>query len=425
MGGAVMSHDLKQHLTLPEGSVGDAHDLSTNRALPVLSVLFLVASLSWQSATAETFNQASGAELNRICRQDFAFNSNDQLGVICGKLQAGGNTAASGIGSQSQPSAILISQQQIKDAETKRLKANRPPASADVIAAQWDKFSTFLTAGATTLRHYQNPFEDGYNATIPSVTLGGGYAITSALEAGLAFNYANSNASFNSGGGFDSNSYTPLLYFNYLPFENAFANLALSYTRRNQSIDRFAVAGTTGGGSTIGGITSGKQNANQYSLNFLSGYDFAIENVTVGPRVGVDVRQWEMNSYQETSGTGLELRYNDQHQTSLQTSLGIFASSAHSFSFGVIVPQINVSWIHEFANDARTINAHFIQATDSTTGPGFFFNTEHPARDWALIDIGASLLLQKGVQFFANFSTVQGNQNFESYGGNLGVRVGW
>jgi outer membrane autotransporter protein len=129
-----------------------------------------------------------------------------------------------------------------------------------------------------------------------------------------------------------------------------------------------------------------------------------------------------MDSYHENSKTGLELRYNSQHQTSIQTTLGLSASSAHSFTFGVLVPQVTASWVHEFDNDSRTIKSQFVQAP---TSAGFSFQTERPERDWAVIDVGVSLVMQNGIQAFANFSTVQGNQNFESYGGNMGIRVGW
>jgi hypothetical protein len=90
---------------------------------------------------------------------------------------------SSGVGTQSQPNSLLISQQQTKDAQTKKATEGRPFGSADAVAANWGRFSTFLTAGATALRHRNNEFEQGYNATIPSVTLGGGYQISNNLEA--------------------------------------------------------------------------------------------------------------------------------------------------------------------------------------------------------------------------------------------------
>lgn len=443
-----MSYNLKQKrikVEMNRSGLDLPRDLSLWSSAPYLRVplfaLGITAAMIWQPAGAQNFNDASSAALSRICNNGNSPTATGNLLSFCNGL-AGGAPAASGVGTQSQPNSLLISQQQLKDAQTrkerqyrsldadaqtKKERQDRPKnGSPDAIAASWgDKFSIFLTAGATTLRHRDNEFEQGYNSTIPSVTLGAGYSISNSLEAGLAFNYSNSNADFNTGGGFNIDSYTPLLYVNYLPFDNAFANLALGYTRQDQTNNRLAVAVTNGGDTTntSSGLTKGNFNANQYTLNFLSGYDYAIENVTIGPRVGVDARQWEMNGYQETTNTGLELSYNGQNQTSVQSSLGLFASSAHSFTFGVLVPQISASWVHEFENNSRTVSAQFVQ-TQPGTG-GFSFQTENPARNWAAIDLGVSLVMQKSMQVFANFSTVQGNRNFESYGGNIGLRVGW
>jgi outer membrane autotransporter protein len=388
--------------------------------------------LMWQPhlVNAQTFDQASNKELGSICGGFVSPGMGTELINICKRLVGGGadgglGNASSGVGTQSQPNAILISQQQLKDAQTKKEGKDMPQggSSGDSIIANWGKFSTFLTAGATALRHRQNDFEQGYTSTIPSVTLGGGYRIFHNLETGLAFNYSNSKADNNTGGGFNVDSYSPLLYINYLPFDHAFTSLVIGYTRQNQTNNRVAVAGKDPSSNLVSTNTKGNLNANQYSLNFLSGYDHPVENLTIGPRFGVDVRQWEMNGYQETTNTGLELRYNSQNQTSIQSTLGLAASFAHNTPYGVLVPQLSASWVHEYANNSRTINAHFVQAPGSTAG--FFFQTENPARNWAVINLSVSFLMQKGVQVFANLSTVQGNRNFESYGGNVGVRVGW
>lgn len=339
---------------------------SRKSGLPIAILAFLTGVMNWQPAEAQTFNAASSFELKDICNR--GTTDGPQLTDIClNRLErAGGTTAASGVGTQSQPNPILISQQQLKDQQTKKeIEEIHPSGSADALATRWgDKFSTFLTAGATVLHHRQNDFEQGYNATIPSVTLGGGYHISDALMTGLAFNYSNAKADNNTGGGFNTDSYSPLLFINYLPFDNAFTNLVLGYTRQNQTNNRLAIAGTDATGNTISGLTTGKLNANQYDLSFLSGYDHPIESLTIGPRLGVDVRQWEMNSYQESTNTGLELHYNNQYQTSIQSTLGLAASYAHSTAYGVFVPQLTASWVHEYSNNSRTINARFVQATD-------------------------------------------------------------
>ncbi len=381
-------------------------------------ISFIGASVSWQSASAQTFDSAITAELDRVCNLD-----RRTLSGVCTGL--GGNVTVTGVGSQSQPNSILISQQQLKDLQNNKEKESMVPGgSADVLSAQWgEHFSTFLTVGATTLRHRDNEFEQGYTATIPSVTLGGGYLLADNLEMGLAFNYSNSDADYHTGGGFEVDSYSPLFFINYLPFDNAFTNLVLSYTRQDQANDRIAVVNDPGGTEDpLRRATTADFNSNQYNLNFLSGYDFSVESFTIGPRVGVNFRHWEMNAYQESSNTGLELSYDRQRQTSIQTTLGLAASYAHSTSVGVVVPQISATWVHEFANDSRIINAQFVQTTIANN---VSFQTERPARDWAVIDLGVSLVIKNGIQAFVNFSTVQGNSNFESYGGNLGVRMSW
>ena len=145
--------------------------------------------------------------------------------------------------------SVLISQQQLKKVRTAEAhKEQKVGASPDVVSADMSGgFSTFVVAGGDTLRHHQNAFEDGYDSTIPSVTAGGDYRISDKLVAGLAFNYFNSNGNFDSvggfsAGGFNINSYGPLLYLNYLPFEGAFADVTLGYARQNNSRSRLARA---------------------------------------------------------------------------------------------------------------------------------------------------------------------------------------
>jgi uncharacterized protein YhjY with autotransporter beta-barrel domain len=83
----------------------------------------------------------------------------------------------------------------------------------------------------------------------------------------------------------------------------------------------------------------------------------------------VDVRQWEIDGYRETSQNGLELRYNRQHQRSIQISLGMAASFLHSFAYGDrifgLIPQLSASWVHEYANNSRLVSAQYVQAPDS------------------------------------------------------------
>jgi outer membrane lipase/esterase len=99
------------------------------------------------------------------------------------------------------------------------------------------------------------------------------------------------------------------------------------------------------------------------------------------------------------------LRYSGLDQTSVQ-SLGAAATVAIAIPNGVLLPQASVAWVHEYANDARNIDAKFVDAPGS---PQFTFQREKPARDWANIGLGVSASFVNGMQPFAQFVTVQGN----------------
>jgi outer membrane autotransporter protein len=109
------------------------------------------------------------------------------------------------------------------------------------------------------------------------------------------------------------------------------------------------------------------------------------------------------------------------NQTSVQSSLGVQASVGFETTYGIVVPQAAVAWVHEYANSDRNIDARLVEAP---AAPSFTFQREPPARDWASIGLGVSAVLLNGLQPFVQFATIQGNENFVSYGGMAGVRLG-
>jgi outer membrane autotransporter protein len=298
-----------------------------------------------------------------------------------------------------------------------------PPAggaSPNVAFGLGQGLSVFFSAGAYALHHYNNRFEDGYDAQLPTVTLGGDYRINEWMTAGLAVNYTNYDGTYDDGGGFDKHIFGPLLYASFLPFDGAFTNTVLGYARQENHNSRLATASNENTGEVVGGHTSADYGENQYTAGILAGYDHPFGNVVIGPRLGLAFSHESFENFREDGDTGLELRYRNLNQTSVQSSLGVQASIGIETSFGILVPQAAVAWVHEFLNDGRHINARLVEASPSA--PGFTFQREPPARDWANIGLGISALLPNGFQPFAQFTTIQGNENFVSYGGAAGLR---
>ena len=161
---------------------------------------------------------------------------------------------------------------------------------------------------------------------------------------------------------------------------------------------------------------------NQYTAGVLAGYDKPFGNAMIGLRLGLAFSHEDFESIKEDGDTGLELRYNNLNQTSVQSSLGVQASVSFETAYGIVVPQAAVAWVRRVRQQRPQHRCS--QLVEAPDAPSFTFQRERPARDWASIGLGVSALLPNGLQPFVQFATIQGNENFVSYGGTAGVRLG-
>ena len=215
---------------------------------------------------------------------------------------------------------------------------------------------------------------------------------------------------------FDKRIFGPLLYASFLPFEGAFTNVVLGYARQENRNNRLASASSTFG-ATVQSHTSADYSENQYTAGVLAGYDEPIGTILIGPRLGLAFSHEAFESFKEDGNTGLELQYHNLNQTSLQSSLGVQASVGLETAYGIVVPRSSPG-----SMSMPMTTATSTRGSSSSAGPSFTFQREPPARDWATIGLGVSAVLPNGLQPFAQFATMQGNENFVSYGGTVGLR---
>jgi outer membrane autotransporter protein len=253
------------------------------------------------------------------------------------------------------------------------------------------------------------------------------YRFSKKLVTGMAFSYSNSDGDFRSGGNFSTNSYGGLLFASYLPTQRTFVQVTGGYSRNKYLVSRSARASIIDPNNgairiNVNDLASSNSNGNVFSLGFLTGYDHSIARFTIGPRAGITYSNTRIGDYTETGGTGIELKYNDQWIHSLQSVLGIQASAAFSTSFGVLVPQFNADYIHEFANSQRLITVQF--AEDNRDNPTKFqFKNDVPVRNYANLGTGLVMVLPNGWQSFMHFRAMVGNEQFNNYAGTLGLRI--
>ena len=412
-------------LGLRRASSSSLMDTVSRKYLPS-AVLLLAISVGGTAESGQTFNEAVTNEIERFKTNclDLA-PEESSLYIRCtrfplgGSSSSGGSSGSSAVGVFAAPTAVI-------DRITKVRKGEKlSGGSTDTAVSLGNGFSVFASPGYERLNHSNNPYEDGYRSDIGRLTLGGDYQFTKTFFAGLAFDYTYQDGVYDDGRGFNTSSYSILLFGSILPVENVFIDLSAGYDWSRSNDNRAARLFNTNGSQAFpppgNGSVRSDYGANQITASVRAGYDYPIQNITVGPRAGFSVGHWTRESYHEDGVTGLELEYGTDSQTSLQSSLGAAASIAVSTSFGVLLPQIDGAWVHEYANDQRALKARFRQALPSVGN--FRYDSESPDRNFGVIGVGLTAVLPNGLQPFAAFRSIVGNDNYNSYAVSAGLRL--
>jgi outer membrane autotransporter protein len=405
---------------------------------------------------ADTFNEVVSAHLAGNCAlliQPDISNGDPEIlkigpnlagvcGFSCVSNGVGGISCVLGAGTDGSTGGSA-SQYSVDTSAIRRLQALRENdedsngQSGDIRSGEGDAnnvisitpdFNIFASIGYESREKELTAFEDGYDSDISRIMLGGDYRLDDKTVIGLAFNYSTVSGTFQDGGDFNTDTYEGILFGSLAPLENMYIEVALSYSdlkfdkTRQTSFSRTVGVGEGVPVLTFGGPVSADFSGSKTSLYAAFGYDYVIGKINIGPRAGINWVTVETNSYQETGGTGLELSVMEDTKESLQGTLGVQASQTVNTNFGVLVPQINLSWIHEFKDDQRDINARF--AEDGRISPVVFsYATEDSDKDYGEASVSLSAMLPNNVAAFTNIWTYFGHDQFDAYGVSTGFRV--
>lgn len=292
--------------------------------------------------------------------------------------------------------------------------------------SRWNGLGFFASGLVEAMNREVTTFQDGYKSMILGVTGGVDYRINRQTVVGLAANYSNTHGDFANGGDFNTNSIGGTLFGSYLPTDRTFIQMTGGYTHNNHLVGRITrgfVPGLFGGPDRLlGGLAGSSTNGDVFSASVLAGYDHPIGRLTIGPRIGFNYTNTHIHDYAETSGGGLGLKYEDQWINSIQSSVGVQAQIAFSTRFGVLVPQVNANYIHEFANAQRLIGVNFVEDLRATP-TRFVFQNDGPDRDYFNVGTGLIAVLPNGWQAFTNFRAMLGHSQYDNYAGTFGLRV--
>jgi uncharacterized protein YhjY with autotransporter beta-barrel domain len=297
-------------------------------------------------------------------------------------------------------------------------------AGNDTLGSAWSGFLNFSYGiGSRDQTERSNGFDyDSYN-----VTLGGDYRFGSNVVVGAALNYYRVDSAFDqeptvAGGDLDTDGWGGTAYATYYG-ERFYIDGLAGYAVSDYDIRRnIIIASNNPDIGSIAAEATGATNSADYAVSVGAGGYFGQGGFGWGPYGRLTFTRVDIDSYQEKGAehVGLNLDVEEQDWTSLISALGAQFSYTFSQSYGVIAPQLQLGWVHQFENDSQDIVATY------TADPRQFAlvaTTDDPDRDYAELGLAVTAVFQGGSQVFFSYDTLLGFELLTSHLFTVGGRL--
>jgi uncharacterized protein YhjY with autotransporter beta-barrel domain len=134
----------------------------------------------------------------------------------------------------------------------------------------------------------------------------------------------------------------------------------------------------------------------------------------------LDMARSRFDAYVERGAAGLELAIGKRNISSRLGRLAVRATRTTSTQAGVLQPYVGVEALHEFANDARTLQVAF--AGDPARTP-IRFGSAAPDRNWVEASVGVAATLVGGSSAFIEYRQRIGHAFLDERALSFGLRV--
>ena len=252
--------------------------------------------------------------------------------------------------------------------------------------------------------------DTGFDFYTAGMTAGVDYRLTNDLVLGAAFGYLRTKSNFDASAG-DSriNGYSVSAYGNYYLLEKLYLDGIATFGWNEYSNERNIANAFTANSTTDG---------TQVALSVSTGYEFNAGALTLGPTARVNYVRVHIDGYRETGADTFNLKIGGQTIESVTSALGGEVRYAVSTAWGVLTPQMNFEWEHEYKGDGRIVTASVL--ADPATAVAV--RTSSPDRDYVNLGAGVSATFSGGVAAFVHYQAVLGRTNFTNHAFNAGVR---
>jgi outer membrane autotransporter protein len=291
------------------------------------------------------------------------------------------------------------------------------------------KWGGFLNVNAGFGDRDDSDYEDAFEYDNWGITSGADYRLSDNFVIGALLSYQSIDSDFDvttavPGGGLDADSWGLGVYETYYT-GNFYIDGLVSYAHVDYDLNRRILlpTGTNPGSDpaveTTDRTANSDTDSNNWTLSIGGGLDLANGSLTYGPYTQLTYQLNEVDGYAESGASGLNLTVDGQDWESLTSVIGGRIGYTTSQSWGVLMPQANFGWVHEFMNDSEEITAFY--SHDPRRNP-LVALTDDPDRNYFELGAGVSAVMRGGLQAFFNYQTLLGHQYITDHSFTVGVR---
>lgn len=268
------------------------------------------------------------------------------------------------------------------------------------------RWGLYLNGGYSDGRRDPTSHEDALKFATTGFTLGSDYRLDNRWVVGAALGYSESKANFNASlstvdGDIQAKGWTGTLYSsaNWANrFLDAFATFNHSYY---DTVRRITYPSNNPLEAGINETALSNTSSTQFGLTVRGGYSRSIRALTLGLDGDLSYSRLLIDGYSESNAKQFDLSVGEQGIGSLTSSLGPKVNYAISERFGVVIPQLGMKWVHEFASGEHLVSTHFVS---DTTGATLVVTGDHPDTNYFLFNMDVSAVFTHGLQAFLSYA---------------------
>ncbi|MDR1497960.1 MAG: autotransporter domain-containing protein [Puniceicoccales bacterium] len=264
----------------------------------------------------------------------------------------------------------------------------------------------WLNGGGAFTPGRGNEITSGYDTYSYNATVGADYRFSDVFLVGVLIGYGGTRTDFNTGGvKNESDSFAAGLY-TAGHARGWFYSGALSVSSDSHSLKRGVSSSTI---SQLNGRYKGSPDGSTFAASFETGYEWRAygskgADWSFGPVFGVQYLSSSIDAYTENGSTTdsepwQRLSVGKQDIESFTTSAGFQISRLVNLDSLTLLPELRVSWIHEFNDDTPNITARM-------NIPGvrqFSVQGIKPTQDYTNVALGVSLSLSERASLTATY----------------------